>query len=61
MRKPSGPPCFEYWQWRTAHGAYPFVAIWGNLSLQPVGGGNSVVVKERQHLAARELGRSIAS
>src|SRR5215470_15348806 len=61
VRKPTGSPHFEYRQWRTSHGAYPFVVIGGNQSFQPVGGGGSIVVEECEHLPARELGPGIAS
>ena len=61
MWKPTGAPHFEYWQWRTTHGAYPFVFIRGNQPLQPIGSGISVVVEKCEHLPTRELGSSIAS
>jgi hypothetical protein len=60
-RKPTGPPHFEYWQWRAAHGAYPFVVIRRNYSFQPVSSCSSIVVEECEHLPARELRPSIAS
>src|SRR5271157_393589 len=58
--KPTGAPNFEYWQWRTAHGAHLFVVVRVNQALEPVGSGSSVIVEERDHLPARQLHRSIA-
>ena len=59
MRKPARAPRFEYWQWRTTHSSYPLVVVWGDQSLEPVGGGSSVIVEECEHFAARELDCSI--
>src|SRR6516225_5697345 len=61
MWKPAGPPRFEHWQRRTAHGAHPFVVIWGDQPFQPVSRGGSVVVEKSEHLPSGDLGRSIAS